>query len=90
VGSVAVRRSDGVVAAAVVGRGVVIIDREGGEVARFGADTTGSVTWAADGSSLLGSSLLASSRGGSTVWAADDWEPAGHSIADRGACCRWR
>lgn len=70
--SVAVRRHDGVVAAATVGAGIAILDPDGTEIARVaqGAKVVGSVTWAADGSFLL-----ASSPGGATVWAVDGWEP---------------
>ena len=70
--SVAVRRHDGVVAAATVGSGIAILDPDGTEVARVarGTGVIGSVTWAADGSFLL-----ASSPSGATVWAADGWEP---------------
>jgi WD40 repeat protein len=70
--SVAVRPHDGVVAAATVGSGIAILDRDGMEVARVarGTRVIGSVTWAADGSFLL-----ASSPNGATVWAADGWEP---------------
>ncbi len=71
VNSVAVRPSDGVVAAAAVGAGIAILDAAGQELARIGEGTgiIGSVAWAADGSSLL-----ASTQGHATVWAADDWE----------------
>lgn len=70
--SVAVRRRDGVVAAATVGSGIAILDPDGTEIARVAQSTrvVGSVTWAADGSFLL-----ASSPSGATVWAADRWEP---------------
>jgi WD40 repeat protein len=70
--SVAVRRHDGMVAAATVGSGIAILDPDGTEIARVAQSTrvVGSVTWAADGSFLL-----ASSPSGATVWAADGWEP---------------
>lgn len=70
--SVALRGTDGVVAAATVGGGIAILDPDGTEVRRVagGSGVIGSVTWADDGSFLL-----ASSPTGATVWAADGWEP---------------
>jgi len=70
--SVAVRRVDGVVAAATVGSGIAILDPDGTEIARVaqGMKVVGSVTWAADGSFLL-----ASAPTGATVWAVDGLEP---------------
>jgi WD40 repeat protein len=70
--SVAVRRRDGVVAAATVGSGIAILDPDGTEVTRVarGSRVIGSVTWTADGSFLL-----ASSPSNAMVWAADGWEP---------------
>ena len=70
--SVAVRQRDGVVAAATVGAGIVILDPDGEEIERVARSTRviGSVSWAADGSFLL-----ASSPSGATVWAVDGWEP---------------
>jgi WD40 repeat protein len=70
--SVAVRVTDGVVAAATVGSGIAILDPDGTETARVAQGTAviGSVTWAADGSFLL-----ASAPTGATVWAVEGWEP---------------
>lgn len=71
VSSVAVRSTDGAVAAATVGSGIAILGTDGHEVTRLaeGTRAVGSA-WAADGSFLIGSS-----PGSTTVWAADGWEP---------------
>jgi len=69
--SVAVRPADGMVAAATAGSGIAILMPDGVEVARVADDNEviGSVTWAANGTFLLGSSPRVA-----TVWAADGWE----------------
>jgi WD40 repeat protein len=69
--SVAVRPTDGVVAAATVGAGIAILGRDGTEIERLAESSPiiGSVTWAADGTFLIGSS-----PGGASVWADDGWE----------------
>jgi WD40 repeat protein len=71
VSSVAVRSTDGVVAAATVGARIAIIGSDSDEIARLAESTqvVASVTWAADGTFLIGSY-----PGGATVWAADGWE----------------
>jgi WD40 repeat protein len=68
---VAVRRSDGAVAASTVGGGITVRTPDGVEVTRLAGDrdVTTSVTWAGDGAFLV-----ASSPGRATVWAADQWE----------------
>ena len=69
--SVAVRPSDGMVAAATVGSGIAIFSADGAHIARV-ADALGvigSVAWAADGNFLL-----VSTPGGATVWASEEWE----------------
>ena len=70
--SVAVRRGDGVVAAATVGSGIAILDPDGTETTRVaqGTKVIGSLIWDADGSFLL-----ASAPTGATVWAVEGWEP---------------
>jgi WD40 repeat protein len=70
--SIAVRSTDGVVAAATAGAGIAILGPDGAEMKRVdeGGGVIGSVTWAA-----AGSFLLASSPRGATVWATDGWEP---------------
>jgi WD40 repeat protein len=71
VSTVAVRPTDGVVAAATIGSGIVILDADGDEIARLAEDTrVVGLAWAADGTFLIGSS-----PGSGTVWAADAWEP---------------
>jgi len=69
--SVAVRSTDGVVAAATAGAGIAIVSADGHEIVRLAERTqlVGSVTWAADGGFLL-----ASSPSAATVWASDGWE----------------
>lgn len=80
--SVAVRVTDGVVAAATVGSAIAILDPDGKEMARVaqGTGVIGSVTWAADGSFLL-----ASAPSGATVWAVDGWEPVRSLAAAAGS-----
>ena len=70
VASVAVRSTDGAVAAATVGSGIAILDADGREITRLAEGTlvVGSA-WAADGTFLIGSS-----PGSAQVWAADGWE----------------
>jgi WD40 repeat protein len=72
VSSVAVRPIDGVVAAATVGAGIAIVSAGGERITRLvdGNEVVASVTWAADGTFLLGSS-----PGGASIWATDEWEP---------------
>ena len=69
--SVAIRASDGLVAAGTVGGGIVVVDRSGTGVARLDPDARaiGSLSWAADGTFLV-----ASTPDGVGVWAADGWE----------------
>jgi WD40 repeat protein len=71
VSSVAVRSSDGVLAAATAGAGIAILAPDGEEIARVADDIAiaGSVTWASDGGFLL-----ASAPGIATVWASAGWE----------------
>lgn len=70
VSSVAVRSTDGVLAAATVGAGVAILSADGDEIARLAEGTrVVGTAWAADGTFLIGSS-----PGSATVWAADEWE----------------
>ena len=71
VSSVAVRSTDGVVAAATVRAGIAIVGSDGQEIARLadGHAVVAAVAWAADGTFLLGSTPQ-----GATVWAADGWE----------------
>ena len=71
VSSVAVRSTDGLVAAATGGAGIAIVGPDGQEIARLAEDhgIVAAVTWTADGTFLLGSTLQ-----GATVWAADGWE----------------
>lgn len=82
VSSVAVRSTDGLVAAATAGRGISLIGTDGHEVARVAEDTevVGSVTWAADGTFLL-----ASSGHRATVWASDGWEAVRYLETGRGS-----
>lgn len=70
VSSVAVRSTDGAVAAAIVGSGIAVLGADGREITRLaeGAQVVGSA-WAADGTFLIGSS-----PGSAQVWAADEWE----------------
>lgn len=71
VSSVAVRPTDGVVAAATVNAGIAIVDSDGEQITRLGGghQVVASVAWAADGTFLLGSS-----PGGASIWTADEWE----------------
>jgi eukaryotic-like serine/threonine-protein kinase len=71
VSSVAIRHTDGLVAASTVGAGVAIVRSDGVEVTRLlgGRELVASLTWAADGTFLLGSS-----PGGATIWATHEWE----------------
>ena len=70
--SVAVRRSDRVVAVATVGGGVSIRDAAGGEITRLDTDAkvTTAASWSTDGAFLI-----VSSPGGATIWSTQDWEP---------------
>lgn len=71
VSSVAVRATDGAIAAAVIGSGIAILGPDGDEITRLAEGTAAvvSVTWASDGTFLMGSSM-----GSARVWAADTWE----------------
>jgi WD40 repeat protein len=69
--SVAVRASDGTVAAATRGSGIAVLTADGDEIVRLGerTDVVGSLAWAADGSFVL-----ASSHNRARIWAAADWQ----------------
>jgi WD40 repeat protein len=70
VSSVAVRSTDGAVAAATVGSGIAILDADGDEITRLAEGTrVVGAAWAADGTFLIGSS-----PGVAQVWVADEWE----------------
>jgi WD40 repeat protein len=70
--SVAVRSSDGMLAATTVGAGISIRSSDGAEVARLAQDArvVTAATWAQDGSFLL-----ASMTESATVFQAENWEP---------------
>ena len=70
VSSVVVRSTDGSVAAAAVGQGIVILGAEGEEITRLAEGTrVVGTAWAADGTSLIGSY-----PGGAQIWVSDEWE----------------
>ncbi len=69
--SVAVRKPDGMVAAATVGAGISVRTADGSEIVRLAVDeaVVSAVTWAGDGSFLL-----ASATRHATAFASDDWK----------------
>lgn len=70
VSSVAVRPTDGAVAAVTVGSGIAILGAGGHVITRLAEGTlVVGAAWAADGAFLIGSS-----PGSARVWVADEWE----------------
>jgi WD40 repeat protein len=67
--SVAVRASDGLVAASTRDGGIALLDTTGAIVRRMNGGVVTAVGWAADGSFLIGSEA-----GTATIWTADEWE----------------
>ena len=70
VSSVAVRVTDGAVAAAMVRTGIAIVGSDGEEIVhRIDGGLVAAVAWASEGAFLIGSA-----PGGATIWATDTWE----------------